>query len=597
MSDRPALLFLHGVGDGDYDEKWRDALESTLTSIGYADLKAIDVIAPHYAHALKGWDEKVPLPPMTIKSPVRDAARSHRRDFEKRTAAVEHRLSSRHRQGDGWIGAEHVVDAAVYVPKFVQARNYLHDSQIRSQVLDLVLRSLPTAGELVIVGHSLGSVIAADLVLRLPVGLRVKGVVTLGSPLASNAFSVEKLRAELKDPPANVAWWVNVWNLADPVAAHRGLSSVFPWLLDLRMVSGVNPGLAHEAVTYFRDEQVAAVIGWALFGSTSRELARVERGLDVPIDEVERLGLLALRYAHLVLPHLKSDLRGRVEGALRQVQATAIAELEHRRSQDGRPLPGSVAALRVDLADAAAATPTPQPSAHLPLEEAVVLLSLLATANVLRPFEITVPKEPWRVALSELSAEIGWGTKLGQEVFISIDEVRAALSGPRKVNWVRWGTLAAGIVALVVLTGGLALAAAPGLAGAAAVTSALASFGPGGMIGGLVTAGALATAGGGGIALGLASPQTSAEALLVWVEQQLLLATVRKVRGIEQDVTTWRTLAEAEIEVRREYERMDEFSDESAPGLSDLKSKITIIERALGYLAAKGLAPSPAKLL
>jgi hypothetical protein len=51
-------------------------------------------------------------------------------------------------------------------------------------------------------------------------------------------------------------------------------------------------------------------------------------------------------------------------------------------------------------------------------------------------------------------------------------------------------------------------------------------------------------------------------------------------------------LVETEIEVRREHERLDEFSDESAPALKELKRKTEAIERALKYLRDNGLEPS-----
>jgi hypothetical protein len=43
-------------------------------------------------------------------------------------------------------------------------------------------------------------------------------------------------------------------------------------------------------------------------------------------------------------------------------------------------------------------------------------------------------------------------------------------------------------------------------------------------------------------------------------------------------------LVETEIAVRREHERLDGFSDESAQSLKELKRKIEAIERALKYL-------------
>lgn len=140
------------------------------------------------------------------------------------------------------------------------------------------------------------------------------------------------------------------------------------------------------------------------------------------------------------------------------------------------------------------------------------------------------------------------------------------------------------------------LAAGAGLAGAAAITSALAAFGPGGMIGGLVTAGTLMTAGGGGIAYSLASLGTSAEAMEGIVQRQLTLVMLRDRRRLEQDPEVWRNFSEAETRVRREHERLDEFSDPKSTALKELKKKITTLERALTYLREKGLEPGKVDL-
>lgn len=54
----------------------------------------------------------------------------------------------------------------------------------------------------------------------------------------------------------------------------------------------------------------------------------------------------------------------------------------------------------------------------------------------------------------------------------------------------------------------------------------------------------------------------------------------------------WRVLVETQIEVRREHERLDEFSDPTARALKELKQKIEAVERALKYLRDHGLEPA-----
>ncbi|MBD8141195.1 alpha/beta hydrolase [Frigoribacterium sp. CFBP 13605] len=590
MTTAPILLFLHGVGKGDKDDNWRVTLSKTLEQLGYPALEDARIIAPKYAHALKDWDVKEDIPDVTLKAPARDAARQNRRAFEARMGAIESRLG-RHERGQGIPGLDAAVGVGIAAPFFQQAHNYLTRPQIRAQVLNRILASLPASGRLVIVGHSLGSVIAADLLRRLPAGLEVAGMVTIGSPLANGAFDVDKLKETLREPPTSLSWWVNFWNVSDPIAAHRGLSSVIPWLVDFRIETTKDLIQGHLAKEYLQSEAVGTAIGFALHGSASREVSIRELGVDVPLDPAESLVMLALRYAHLMRHQLKGDELDRFTGAVRRVQADAVQEIVVRNQEAGKSVPGEVTRLAFDASDITAPLVEPLPSRHRTKEDAVVLLTVLAAENVIRPYEIDLPRDKWQAAMKDLTAEMGLGSQYGLDVFEAAKEARTELTPGRGVNWIKWGALSVGAAALVVATGGLALAAAPGLAGAAALTSALATFGPGGMIGGLLTAGTLVSAGGGGIAYGLAGQGTSADTLEAVVERRLAATMLRQRQKLEPDPAVWGILTQIEREVRREYERMDEFSDEASPGIKELKRKIVTVELALRYLSAKGLEP------
>lgn len=585
---RPTLLLLHGVGSGDSGE-WKSVISRALVDIGYPDLEDVRVVAPLYAHALKGSDDDDRLPPITIKAPTREVAKKIRREFERKAGALEIRLAG-HDQGSGWVGGKAIGDLGLALPKFSQAKKYLTDSRIRAQVLKRILLRVPQTGPLVIVGHSLGSVIAADLVRRLPPALPVTGLITIGSPLAHPEFDGDRLRENLKEPPPNLSWWVNFWSITDPVTTHQGVSSVFPWVVDYR-VSTVVGLSAHDAEHYLANRSVAEAIGMALFGSQSKELAVLQGGVDIPLDYAETIALAALRYGHLCLARLTGELRDRYAEALRQTQAAAIESIVRRNQEAGRPLPGDIARLSFDRADPDAPLPEPRPISHLSKDEAIVPLLSIAAANIIRPFEITVPMQVRRDAMEDLTAEMWLGGQIGTDVLAATEDARKAL-GAGAVNWIKWVALGVGAIALVAATGGLALAAAPGVVGAAAITSALAAFGPGGMIGGLLTAGTLVTAGGGGIAIGLASPTTSAEAVEAMVGAQLAAALLRDRQGLEQDTTTWATLVETGIALRRELARLGAVSDDSAASLKELKRKLVAIDRALTYLSKRGLGPT-----
>lgn len=592
MSNEPILLLLHGVGQGDRDGTWQATCSEALVRLGYPDLENVQVIAPQFAHALKGVDEPRPLPPVTTKQLSREAAKKNRRGFERRMGAIEFRLG-RPDRGQGRVGGDAAVRAAYEHLKAVeQAKNYLENPEIRAQVLHRVLAKLPESGRVVIIGHSLGSVIGADLLRHLPAWLDVAGMVTIGSPLAHGTFDVDRLRESLTEPPTNLAWWVNFWNPQDPVAARRGVSSVIPWMTDFRISTKKVLIAAHAATEYLSNESVATAVGFALFGSRSKEIAVLDRGVDIPLEDTEHWALMALRYAHLVMAELTGDQRDRFAGALRQAQAETIEKIKTRNASEHRPMPSPVARLAFDLSDPQATVPVPLPVSHIAKDDAALLLTVLAAANVVQPYELSISPAIRQQAMEHLTAEMGLGHQYGTDVFTAAKRAREALSSNGGVNWIKWGALGVGAFAIVAATGGLALAAAPGVAGGAVITSALASFGPGGMIGGLLTAGTLVTAGGSGITYGLASSGTTAQALEEVVVGRLAAAILRQLQHLEPDPSVYSALIELEIEVRRNHQRLSAFSDESAPALGELQRKIRTVERALKYLTDNDLAPA-----
>ncbi len=96
---------------------------------------------------------------------------------------------------------------------------------------------------------------------------------------------------------------------------------------------------------------------------------------------------------------------------------------------------------------------------------------------------------------------------------------------------------------------------------------------------------------GSGIGWGLASSTTTAESVEAFIVFQLAGVILRDKQQLDQDRIAWRRLTETEMELRREYERLDEFSDKSSSTLKELERKITSIERALDYLRKHGLEP------
>lgn len=145
---------------------------------------------------------------------------------------------------------------------------YLTDGDLARRVRGCVLEA---ASDLttVVIGHSLGSVIAFDL-LRLgelaapgTVGAGVRMLVTCGSPLAiptvRRAMGLQD--QELMTPPG--IRWLNVFDPGDAVTGGAGLALAAPNVIDAKVANGlIQP---HAATRYLRTVPVAQAVtgGWS----------------------------------------------------------------------------------------------------------------------------------------------------------------------------------------------------------------------------------------------------------------------------------------------------------------------------------------------
>ncbi|MET9764204.1 serine protease [Streptomyces sp. NPDC006372] len=116
-----------------------------------------------------------------------------------------------------WLAARSDLDEWTIATFLRDVDRYLDDGAVRQAVLDSVLETMPTTGELVLVTHSLGTVVGMDLLTRLPDGLDPVLLVTAGSPLGLDGVN-ERLLAHGPHRPPKVRDWVNVWCPTDAVA-------------------------------------------------------------------------------------------------------------------------------------------------------------------------------------------------------------------------------------------------------------------------------------------------------------------------------------------------------------------------------------------
>lgn len=578
------LVFLHGIGSGDLQGAWKAPLETSLRERGYPSLNDIDVYTPRYADLLSAIPSPTALaPPETSKSKGRAEEDQLLWKYEGQQANLGLLLSpSPH--GKSIDGADHAVALGLGMPMryFDQARRYIKEAGLRGAVLQRVIDQIPEEGDAVVVGHSLGSLVAIDLLDHLPEGLTIRGLVTLGSPAGHPTFHKENFqRLSNRFPLEKVESWANLAGGRDPVTLGSGVGHLFPRALDVRVDTGFGiPG--HAAEAYMQTDEAALAIGSALGGQSDRALAVIERDPTIPLDLVETAVLMALRYNMLLSRAIKKkDERSRFAEAALATQRHTVDALKERAAGEGRSLPRQFLTLEGERTE-------PEVGKHLPVEEALGALLALASSNSIAPFEIEVHESTRREALGRLSEDMGLSQTLGLTAFDSLKEARKAL---RNRSFSPWLLGVAGLGLLVAGPLGLILAAPAGAFGGAAIVGALASFGPGGMIGGLMTAGTLASAGSGATVAALARADSSEQMVEAVVVQQLSSALAFKALKFCTRHESWDALAALRLEVTRELRRVEDISDRKAPSVRELNNKLTLVQRAIDHLTEEELIP------
>lgn len=223
-----SITYLHGVGGARPD--WWRPLTRALGGL------TVDLVAPAYDDLLA--------------TPGRVYARRAVEDARATTDAARRAYVERQRQlGDlvdavgestrmAWpAGLPHPSSLADRLPLASMLRTpvfgldqmgrYLDDDARRAAVLHRAAHAILRAPRpRVVVAHSLGSVVAWDLLAdpRIDVDL----LITLGSPLAHPVIQASAWAF----PYDRVGAWLNVVHLLDPVPAGRGLRDAFPAACD-----------------------------------------------------------------------------------------------------------------------------------------------------------------------------------------------------------------------------------------------------------------------------------------------------------------------------------------------------------------------------
>ncbi|MGW4912026.1 trypsin-like serine peptidase [Streptomyces sp. NPDC004270] len=283
------LVFLHGRSqEGKDPEKlrreWAAGLNQGLVRAGLPPVDPADVWFPYYGDRLVQSltvHEAVPhlteAPTARAAEAVAPATATARAVYEeiigeaasKWDMPPEGRLATERIGLDdvvgtlhkrlGWLAARSDLDAWAIALVFRDVAAYLDDRRIRDEVLDCVLETMPDAGEVVLVSHSLGTVVGLDLVTRLSPGVNIVHLTTAGSPLGLDSVYSRLLVGGPKRPDI-VADWLNAWCPTDAVAIGCPLGD--DWADGLSDLAVVNArDRAHSIVEYLAHAEVARSIG------------------------------------------------------------------------------------------------------------------------------------------------------------------------------------------------------------------------------------------------------------------------------------------------------------------------------------------------
>ncbi|MFD9949985.1 trypsin-like peptidase domain-containing protein [Nonomuraea sp. NPDC059023] len=257
------LVFLHGRGQTGRDpqtmrREWIAGLNKGLTLAGLPTVEPADVWFPFYGDTLTEPRESlIPASPTTrvvYEQLIGEAAALAGRPADGRRegllTGVQGALS--------WLASATNLDHLLIAAVFRDVAAYLDDSSVRQAVLASVERTLPASGQVVLVAHSLGTVVAMDLLTRLPAALEVPLLVTLGSPLGLDAVQ-GRLLSGGPHRPDRAGQWLNVWSQSDPVSIGCPLEDDWKGQVDERAVD--NPlQRSHDVAEYLSHPHVARAL-------------------------------------------------------------------------------------------------------------------------------------------------------------------------------------------------------------------------------------------------------------------------------------------------------------------------------------------------
>lgn len=587
------LVYLHGVGDGDGDHGWLSALNDGLVAQGLTAVDEVDVIAPSYSDILSSPDANAAVPKPTAQGEKADVSSERAKFLNRQIEAARAVGADPSVQSIGFPlldldpshaalgGLAKALPNKLFANEIHQIEAYVYQKGMRGAVLQRVLSQLPERGEIVIVGHSLGSVVTVDLITRLPKDIVVRRVVTVGSPANTALFAASRRELIGNFPYKSTNSWLNFFSPRDPVTRARGLAGVFADVQDFRVDIGA---AGHGSKSYLRNTAVARAVGTA-FHQSSRTPRRTTRVTTALTDDVAAL-ILELHFRYAVRDAINDKkVSARYSEAIRIKRADLVAQVWDADA-NGIPLPRELHQL--------AEGDTPKIPDHWTVGGLIEQLTILALSDLIAPFEIDIDDAAFK-ALPQITEKAGQSTSFGFELRSLVRVFNESITKMTKpgANWGRIAFAAAGVAVIAIAPYSLIALAPAGAAGAAALTGGLAALGPGGMVGGLAAIGGIPSTG---------AAITTAAAVGGRGERgqlnsgQLLLATAvafaQKSFGHEFDDAIWLKASAAAAELSAQINTVEAISDSKSRSLSALISERDLAQNLITFMEANDLTPA-----
>lgn len=248
----PSLVFIHGrhAKSGD----WVGAINQGLSAAHRDPLPDdLHIVEMNYADTLH--DVLAGMPDQQLE-PANTSEHFARRQRMVRLSM--HPFTVRPRSPYDWAPKEWVT--RMIMTRMPEIQRYRADAALRAAVRDSCLAQIPS-GEVIIVAHSLGSVVAYDMLHYLPSTTHIEALLTIGSPMARRPWRTTLDQYRGRFPTGVVTTWVNLVNVGDWVTGGDGIHLWYPQAIDTYASLGLGN---HGEVHYLASKPAGVVIGDAI---------------------------------------------------------------------------------------------------------------------------------------------------------------------------------------------------------------------------------------------------------------------------------------------------------------------------------------------